>query len=151
MPKEYFCTKLNDLEIPCGERDVSKFNEGRYSTCRSCRLKSMSEYNKTKTNKSKEQKNKLLDPDYNIRCLIEDTIKRVPISSDQTIVERIENNEFDISEMVSTNYAFTSKTSEKLETIEKQIEIMSKCIKTMASMLPEDKFEEIKKMYFLDH
>jgi len=47
MSKEYFYSKIVETGLPCGERDVSKFIEGRYSTCRQCRLKFMSDYNKS--------------------------------------------------------------------------------------------------------
>jgi hypothetical protein len=148
MPKEYFCTKLTDMGLPCGERDETKFIEGRYSTCRSCRLKFMSEYNKTKTNKGKEQKNKQIDPDCNIRYLIEDTIIRVPLISNQTIVERMEDTEHDVSRILLLHHEYVDKSELKMEKLEKQIKTMSNYIKILLTLLPENKLEELEKINF---
>ena len=147
MPKEYFCSKILDTGLPCGERDESKFIEGRYSTCRQCRLRSMSEYNKTKTEKGKEQKSKKIDPDNDIRWLIEDTFLRVPILSGQTIKERMENNEFDVSELLEKHFDYVDKTNLKIETLERKLENSYKCIEMFKFLLPEDKLESFEKLF----
>jgi hypothetical protein len=148
MPKEYFCSKILDTGLPCGERDVSKFIEGRYSTCRQCRLRSMSDYNKLKTDKSKEQKSKKIDPDSDIRWLIEDTFLRVPLLSGQTIKERMENNEFDVSELLEKHCDYVEKTNVKIRNLEKNLENAYKCIELFKFLLPPDKLELLEKFNF---
>jgi hypothetical protein len=152
MPKEYFCSKILDTGLPCGERDVSKFIEGRYSTCRQCRLKSMSDYNKTKTSKGKEHKNKTIDPDNDIRWLIEDTFLRVPLLSGQTIKERIESNEFDISDLLEKHFEYVEETNAKIKMLETKLENsevkLSKCMEIFKVLLPEDKREIMGKLNF---
>ena len=152
MPKEYFCSKILDTGLPCGERDVSKFIEGRYSTCRQCRLRSMSDYNKMKTDKTKEQKSKKIDPDSDIRWLIEDTFLRVPLLSGQTIKERMENNEFDVSELFEKHFDYVEKTNIKIRNLEKNLENSEnkflKCIELFKFLLPPDKLELLEKLHF---
>jgi hypothetical protein len=147
MPKDYFCSKILDTGLPCGERDESKFIEGRYSTCRQCRLRSMSDYNKTKTSKSKEQKSKTIDPDKDIRWLIEDTFLRVPLLSNQTIKERMESNEFDISDLLEKHFDYVEKTNSKIENLENKLDNAYKIIEIFKFLLPEDKLDKFEKLF----
>jgi hypothetical protein len=147
MTKEYFCTKILDTGLPCGERDESKFIEGRYSTCRQCRLRSMSDYNKTKTSKGKEKKTKTIDPDNDIRWLIEDTFLRVPLLSNQTIKERMEDNEFDISDLLGKHHDYVEQTNLKIQKLEQKLENSYKCIEMFKFLLPPEKLELLENLF----
>jgi cyclopropane fatty-acyl-phospholipid synthase-like methyltransferase len=147
MPKDYFCSKILDTGFPCGERDVSKFIEGRYSTCRQCRLRSMSDYNKTKTEKCKEDKTKKIDPDKDIRWLIEDTFLRVPLLSNQTIKERMESNEYDVSDLLEKHFDYAETTNKKIENLENKLENAYKIIEMFKILLPEDKLEKFENLF----
>jgi hypothetical protein len=131
MPKEYFCEKILPNGIICAERDKTKFISGRYTTCKSCRLSKMSDYNRSKTNKKKDDEAEKEDPDCNIRYLIEDTIKRVPFSRQQTILEKIENSEEDITEVLNLHHEFVNKTETKIENMQKEIEELKLIIKNL--------------------
>lgn len=122
MPKSYFCDKLSESGAICGETDISKFIEGRYTTCKSCRLQMMSQYNKTKTSKKKDKEAKKVDPDCNIRYLIEDTIKRVPFIGFQTIPDRIESSEEDLTGVLNLFQEHIEKNNIILEKMQKQID-----------------------------
>ena len=122
MPKEYYCNKLLDNGIVCGERNIEKFISGRYTTCKPCRLRSMSVYNKSKTIKKKDEESTKLDPDCNMRWLIEDTIKRVPFMGTQTIIDRIENSEADISDVLNIHHEYVDKTNEIIKLLQTQIQ-----------------------------
>lgn len=122
MPKSYFCDKLSESGVICGEIDISKFIEGRYSTCKSCRLQMMSQYNKTKTSKKKDKEVKKIDPDCNIRYLIEDTIKRVPFIGFQTIPDKIESSEEDLTDVLNLFQEHIEKNNIILEQMQKQID-----------------------------
>lgn len=87
MPKDYFCNKLLDNGDICGERDPTKFQIGRYSSCKSCRSSFVLKHNKTKNTDKKEEKINKIDPDVNLRWLIEDVIKTKPLVKGQTIEE----------------------------------------------------------------
>lgn len=133
MPKEYCCNKLLESGIVCGQRDQTKFSSGRYTTCRDCRLRFMSTYNKKKNSDKKDDKNISLDPDCNIRYLIEDTIKRIPLMNSYTIPERIESFEEEYTEFLSKqerkNGLIQSKflfLEQKIDTLEKYIEKIEK-------------------------
>jgi hypothetical protein len=45
MSKEYYCNQRIGKEV-CGESDPSKFQKGRYSSCKECRNKYIRNYNK---------------------------------------------------------------------------------------------------------
>jgi hypothetical protein len=133
MPKEYCCNKLLESGIVCGQRDQTKFSSGRYTTCRDCRLRFMSSYNKSKIQNKKEEKNSNIDPEFNIRYLIEDTIKRIPLMERNTIPERIEciEEEFidSLSKQQSKNQFIESKfllLEQKIDTLEKYIQKIEK-------------------------
>ena len=122
MSKRYFCDKLLDSGLICGETDISKFIEGRYTSCKSCRLQMMSQYNKSKNSKKKDNEAKKVDPDCNIRYLIEDTINRVPFLGQQTIPDRIKSSEEDITEILNLYYGHIEKNNFILEKMQKQID-----------------------------
>ena len=133
MPKEYCCNKLLESGAVCGERDTTKFSSGRYTTCRNCRLRSMANYNKKKTSDKKDEKNTNIDPECNIRYLIEDTIKRIPLMNSYTIPERIEsieeeyidsfNKQKDKNESIQVKYNYLEQ---KVNSLEKYIEKIEK-------------------------
>jgi transcription initiation factor IIF auxiliary subunit len=131
MPKEYFCTKVLPNGIMCAERDNSKFISGRYTTCKSCRLRTMSEYNKEKTIKKQDKEAEKIDPDCNIRWIVEDTIKRVPFIDKQTITERIKSSEDDITSILNLHHEYTDKNDIKIEELYKQIDLLKKEIEKL--------------------
>ncbi len=128
MPKTYYCDKILDNGIICGERDTSKFIEGRYTTCRACRLNLMSKYNKSKTSKKQEEVSNKIDPDTSIRYLIEDTIKRIPLINKNTIPERIEGLEEDITDVFTKQWQYVEKNDTKIEVLEKRIKHLEEYI-----------------------
>jgi hypothetical protein len=131
MPKDYYCNKLLPNGTVCGEREISKFIDGRYTTCKNCRLRSMSDYNKSKTSKKKDTEATKTDPDCNIRYLIEDTIKRVPFIQRQTILERIESSEEDVTSVMNLHHEYVDKNDYKIDLLCKQLEEMKKEIKNL--------------------
>lgn len=131
MPKDYYCNKLLPNGTVCREREVTKFIEGRYTTCKACRLRSMSDYNKSKTSKKKDIEATKADPDCNIRYLIEDTIKRVPFIQRQTILERIESSEEDVTAVMNLHHEYVDKNDYRIDLLCKQIEEMKKEIKNL--------------------
>jgi hypothetical protein len=131
MPKVYYCNKLLENGATCGERDVSKFIEGRYTTCKSCRLRAMSIYNKSKTSKKKDEESSKTDPDCNIRWLIEDTIKRVPFMGKQTIPERIESSEEDITSVLNLHHEYSDKNDNRLDKMQGEINELKEIIKIL--------------------
>jgi hypothetical protein len=104
MPKIYRCNKINELGITCGETEAFRFEDGRYTTCKKCRLRFMSEYNKSKKSNKKEEVVNKIDPDNNIRYVIEDTILRTKILNGASIPSKIEDLEIDISQIAEKNY-----------------------------------------------
>jgi len=101
-PKVYFCTKTKDFKV-CGETDPEKFVQGRYSTCKECRNAYVREYNKEKKQSEAEEKNKEIDPSANIRYLIVDTIRNLPVIDGHSVESKLRGNEDDISEVLCTN------------------------------------------------
>jgi hypothetical protein len=135
MTKEYFCSKILSTGITCGERDSSKFISGRYTTCKKCRLQKMSDYNKSKTSKKKDEESEKIDPDCNIRWIIEDTIKRIPLINRQTIPERIESSEEDITNILNLHHEYTEKNDSMIEDLQKQIKELQTQIEFLKSKI----------------
>jgi hypothetical protein len=137
MPKEYCCNKLLESGAVCGERDSTKFSSGRYTTCRNCRLKSMSYYNKKKTSDRKDEKNTNIDPECNIRYLIEDTIKRIPLMNNYTIPERIESFEEEYTGFLSKQERNNESIQSKFNLFEQKIASLEKYIEKIEKELSE--------------
>jgi lipopolysaccharide assembly outer membrane protein LptD (OstA) len=137
MPKEYCCNKLLESGTVCGERDSTKFSSGRYTTCRNCRLRFMTSYNKKKTSDKKEEKNTNIDPECNIRYLIEDTIKRIPLMNNYTIPERIESFEEEYTEFLSKHERRNGTIQSKFNLLEQKIESLEKYIEKIEKELSE--------------
>lgn len=103
MPKAYRCNKFNEKGVVCNETNENNFSEGRYNTCKKCRLRIMTEYNKSRRGKKEEESVSKNDLNNHIVFLIEDTISRFPLINNKlTISESIERVEKDISEESST-------------------------------------------------
>jgi hypothetical protein len=98
MPKIYRCNKIDETGNICNETNENNFNEGRYTTCKKCRLKFMIDYNKLKKEEKQNQNTTKIDPDNHIRELIEDTISNVSLIKNQTIPNIIRRLEKDITE-----------------------------------------------------
>jgi hypothetical protein len=100
MSKVYYCTKVSDFRT-CGETDPIKFEVGRYSTCKSCRNKIVRERTKERKVLDSEETHNKTDPSHNIRNLIMDIIKYTPIMYNKSIIEKFEDNDNDISEVLT--------------------------------------------------
>lgn len=98
MPKTYFCKQIVNGDV-CGENNAENFPPGRYSSCRECRNRIARANLSSKKDKENDTKVNNIDPDQNIRYLIEDTILRSPFIGGQTIVSVIK----DINGMNSDN------------------------------------------------
>lgn len=114
MPKTYRCNKIKEDGEVCNETDENNFTEGRYTSCKKCRLKVMSDYNKFKKEEKKDKNTNKIDPDNHVRYLIEDTITRVSLINNMTIPKIIHKLEMDI-----TNECVN--LSEKINTFENKI------------------------------
>jgi hypothetical protein len=98
MPKVFYCRQVKNGE-QCGETNVENFSPGRYSACKACRSNLTSRLVSDKKVKDKNDRANYIDPDQNIRSLIEDTIKRIPFIEGRTIYDKIR----DIDEMNTEN------------------------------------------------
>jgi hypothetical protein len=137
MPKEYCCNKILESGAVCGERDTTKFNVGRYTTCKNCRLKFMSNYNKSKSSGKKDEKNSIIDPEYNVRYLIEDTIKRIPLIERNTIPERIEIIEEEYIDSLTKQQIKNEQVQLKFLVLEQKINTLEKYIEKIEKELSD--------------
>ena len=119
MPKGYCCKQSIKGEL-CGETDPVKFSPGRYTACKACRNRASKQLISDKKVKEKDNIAKNLDPDENIRYLIEDTIKRVRLINDnkETIEEAISS----VDKMNSCNTDVIGDLLEKIRYIERRLE-----------------------------
>lgn len=128
MPKVYFCRQEINSEI-CGETNPENFEVGRYSSCRKCRAKYHERKRKTKKEEVIETSVEILDPLKNIRYVIEDTVRRIPLLEGQTIPDKILNIDADISELVIANSELKEKMNELFDYIKKlelEIQLLKK-------------------------
>ena len=122
MSKTYYCTKMIDNSTICGERNIENFKPGRYNTCKSCRLKIMADYNKNKRDELREKKIQEIDPETNIRFVVEDTIKRVPLIEGKTIEENLNSLDEEIGEMSIKNCEYKERIEKLIYNLQKQID-----------------------------
>lgn len=122
MPKTYYCNKLIDGSVVCGETNPENFTEGRYNTCRTCRLQMMSSYNKNRREEIREKKIRELDPSQDIRFVVEDTIKRIPLLDGKTISDKITNLEEDIGEVSIQSFEYNERLEKLIFNLQKQID-----------------------------
>lgn len=97
--KTYYCDKLFGKDI-CGEKDPSKFETGRFSTCKKCRNKRNTDYYKLKKNEEKDNKVNDIDTDYKIRTIVEDCILRSPYINGDSIKDKFDLLDQADSEMI---------------------------------------------------
>jgi hypothetical protein len=128
MTKIYRCNKINEKGSVCNETDENNFRKGRYNTCKKCRLRVMSEYNKSKKEQKQNEDANKTDPDNHIRCLIEDTITRVPLINKKTIPCIIHKLELDITEEC---LIFDEKLKKFETNFEEKIKILVSKISTL--------------------
>jgi hypothetical protein len=88
----------------------------------------MSEYNKSKKEQKQNEDANKTDPDNHIRCLIEDTIIRVPLINKKTIPCIIHNLELDITEECLN---FEEKIKKFETNFEEKIKILVSKISTL--------------------
>jgi hypothetical protein len=127
MPKVYYCNKSIDGET-CGETNQDNFETGRYSTCKKCRNKMNIEYHKSKKEEDKDNKNSMIDPDFSIRSLIEDTINKTPFINGISIKQKF--NEVD-----DNNTETLIACSNKIDFLLDKIEKMEKHIRKLEDRL----------------
>jgi hypothetical protein len=70
MPKEYLCNKIINGKF-CGETNPDNFPKGRYSVCKKCKNKEMSEIRQKKKEENDKEKVKKIDPQLDFKKLIE--------------------------------------------------------------------------------
>ena len=118
MPKVYRCDKTNEEGNICNDTNEQNFIEGRYNTCKKCRLKIMADYNKKKKNEKQTQKANTIDPDNHIRTLIKDTISDITLIKNlPDIIHRLEK---DISEECLNFNDKITKFEEKISLLENE-------------------------------
>jgi hypothetical protein len=140
--KKYYCGKINNMGFICGESDASKFEEGRYNACKQCRLNYMKSYNKSKKENEKDEKVNKLDPDKNIRFVVEDTIKRIAFIEGFTIKDRIESLDKNITsvfgrteENMKKYLNFENIVVEKIQELKKENDILKEEINELKKLI----------------
>lgn len=132
MSKTYRCNKINEKGSICNETDENNFSEGRYSTCKKCRLRVMSEYNKAKKEQKQNEDANKIDPDNHIRYLIEDTITRVPLLDNKmSVVDKFNDLDTEMSNVFNSCINEMRKLSERIKKIEKENSEMEEEILTL--------------------
>lgn len=118
MPKQYYCDKFLEDKSVCGEKDPEKFETGRFSSCRACRVKANNLYVKQKKDEKVKEKFKTIDSDNNIKCLIEDTIVKYPIYNGCTIVQLFTDlQSYSIEELACLSERFRDNADENRKLI----------------------------------
>ncbi len=140
MTKEFYCNKLLPNREICGEKEVSNFEKGRYSTCKKCRTRLNSEYIKQKKDEDLKDKFKTIDSDNNIKCLIEDTINKYPIYSGCTIVQLFS----DLQNYTSEELSFMSERIRENNDLIKKLFEDNKNLTSTITIL-ENKIESLNK------
>ncbi len=126
MPKGYCCKRIVNGEL-CGETDPGKFSPGRYTACKACRNMASKQTISDKKVKVRDDIAQNLDPDENIRYLIEDTIKRVRlINGNKNTVEEAINT---VDEMNSCNTEIIGELQDKIRYLEQRLERLEKQVK----------------------
>ena len=134
MPKKYFCKYLEDFQV-CSESRSEYFEVGRFSICRKCRAK------KNKLSKDKkiesliEERNNKIDPSKDIRYLIEDIILKYPLFGGKTILERFEDDEQEMSNMLLSSSSKFEKIDQENIFLKQKIEYLEKYILLLESKI----------------
>ena len=102
MPKIYYCDKaLNGIN--CGETDPSKFETGRYNTCKRCRNKRNTEYHKVKKEEEIKSEEDKIDPDFKIRKMVEEIVLHKPFfGRSLSIKQKIDDIDGDITDVLTS-------------------------------------------------
>ena len=143
MPKTYCCDKILENGTICGESDITKFMDGRYTTCKPCRYRLMSVYNKNKTTERKDKRIETIDPDAHLRFIIEDTLRRVPLIGRQSVIERIKNGEDDVSGFFENQYTTNDRVNLKLLQLEQKINTMQLYIDNLEKEVSDLKSKKV--------
>jgi hypothetical protein len=99
MPKEYFCKKFNDF-IQCCETDPLKFEKGRYSLCKKCRIASSTEQKRKK--KQEIEKNELYDT-------VKEVINNENLIDGKSIIDTLTESVKIVSEVSYNSYFYKTK------------------------------------------
>lgn len=126
MPKAYLCRQFRDGNM-CGETDPAQFSPGRYSACKYCRNNIAKRTMVDKKVKNLNENVDHMDPDQNIRFLIEDTILRIPILEKRSVKGAIDN----IDQTNSDNMIAISELSATLKEIIERL----RCIESRLTTL----------------
>ena len=140
--KQHYCEKINNMGFICRESDSTKFEEGRYNICKQCRLYYMKLYNKSKKDNKKDENVNKLDPDKNIRFIVEDTVKRMSFIEGFTIKDKIDGLDKDlssISEKTEGNMIkylnFENIVVEKIQELKKENDVLRKEIQELKKII----------------
>ena len=139
MPKEYYCKQLKGF-FTCGETEPSKFEKGRYTTCRECRKNFMKEYNKEQREEIRKDKEMEVidkidsnkgDLGKNMQTLIVNTIQDFPVYEGYTILEKIEKREFIMSDFTNNLQLKHENYNKNINNIIKENESLKREIESL--------------------
>jgi hypothetical protein len=154
MNKKYFCkSKINDEE--CGETNPENFEIGRYSTCKECRSKNITQKSVQRKNLEIIDKVRRIDPGEEIRTVVDYTINHKAFDGDFSIVESIKNiNEQNrkILEKISVTDTDKNEIFQNFENLETKLGRVGIAFNTMIKKIEDLEYEliEIKKKSNLD-
>jgi hypothetical protein len=83
----------------------------------------MSEYNKNKKRNLKDENISKLDPDNNIRWIIEETIKNSPFCGTTSLIEKLNDMDSEMSQILTSNYKKNEEISIKILELESLVNI----------------------------
>ena len=124
MPKEYFCRNRID-NIDCGETEIEKFEKGRYSICKKCRIQKISGKNSQRKHLDILDKIKKIDPKEEIQTVVEYSLKYKNFNFENSIFDNIQKITEDnrlIIEDINTQETHKNKLFQNLDNLEKKYE-----------------------------
>jgi hypothetical protein len=154
MPKRYFCKEIKDNK-QCGETNLEKFEKGRYSTCKDCKSKYVLRKITERKNLELFDKVRRIDPEEEIRTVVDYALNIKSFDGDFSIVESIKNINEDnrkILEKINTSKVDKSKLFQNFDDLESKYDqvkivfnIMKEKIESLESEVSEIKISEIKR------
>lgn len=99
MPKDYFCKKYNDF-VQCCETNPIKFEPGRYSICKKCRIIASADQKRKKKEQSKKNE---------LHNTIKEVFNTEKLINDKTIVDTLNDSIKIVSEVSYNSYFYKTK------------------------------------------
>ena len=130
MVKVYFCDKYLSNGVLCQERDPTKFDEGRYSSCKACRTELSNKIHKNKrkgiTEEVKKEREGSVDPTGNLKEYIIDVIKtsRFDKLHGRNILDSIVDNDEMLSCKMSSDADKDARLGKLIESHNTNIKIL---------------------------